>query len=419
MLAIFGLLSFWVKLPRGIALFLAGVFGTFIGGYSFAFRDWVEGMFVFFDPILIVVTALLFLKSLELSGALNFLRNLLLQTTSKSPAAFLISITFFLMLPGAMTGLSSAAVLTTGALTAPLFIERGLSARKTGALIALLAIFGMIAPPINLPVMMLANGVDMPFIGFEKSLLLLTIPPALIASFGMAYRTLSKYKKENGSLFVGNIRENARVRDWLSLLPLVFVAGLIVVIRIAPNYVYDIGIPAIFVLGTFLSYPFLSNEKRIQTLVLSYRACLPVVAILVGIGVFLQSMALIGARGDLVVSTLLLPVPILPLAAAVVMPFFGALSAFGSATVLGVPILLALLGKNEIVVGATLSLFAGLGDMMPPTALAGTFAADIVGEKNYLTLIRPSLPYVGIGLLWGLLVLWNAGLVSSILGMSQ
>lgn len=419
MLIVFGVLSFGLKLPRGIALFLSGVFGTFIGGYGFSFRDWVEGMFVFFDPILIVCMALLFLKTLEQSGALGFLRNLLLRLTAKSPAAFLISMVFFLMLPGGMTGLSSAAVLTTGALTAPLLIERGLSVQKTGALIALIAIFGMIAPPINLPVMMLANGVDMPFIGFERALLLLTIPPALITAFGMAYLPLRRYKKSFGTLFPNKETEKYTTKHWLSLIPLLVVVVYIVAIRLFPNTVRDIGVPAIFLLGTILSLPFVPSEKRFDTFKLAYRSSLPVVAILVGIGVFLQTMALIGSRGDLVVSTLLLPKTILPLAAAVVMPFFGALSAFGSATVLGVPILLAMLGKNEILVGATLSLFAGLGDMMPPTALAGTFAAEVVGEKNYLTLVKPAIPFIIIGLLWGLIVLWNVDFVSALLGMMQ
>ncbi|MCX7834908.1 MAG: TRAP transporter large permease subunit [bacterium] len=419
MLAIFGLLTFWLKLPRGIALFLSGVLGTFIGGYGLAFRDWVEGMFVFFDPILIVCTALLFLKSLEQSGTLGFLRNLLLHYTAKSPAAFLLAMVFFLMLPGAMTGLSSAAVLTTGALAAPLFIERGLTVKKTGALIALLAIFGMIAPPINLPVMMLANGVDMPFIGFEKSLLMLTLPPALITAFGMAYGPLLRYKKTYGTLLHTDTKDRFTFSQWLSLFPLLMVSVYILVIRLFPNFIHDIGVPAVFLFGTLLSIPFIPSSKRLETFQLAYRSSLPVIAILVGIGVFLQTLALIGARGDLVVSTLLLPLPLLPIGAAIVMPFFGALSAFGSATVLGVPILLAMLGKNEIVVGAALSLFAGLGDMMPPTALAGTFAAEVVGEKNYLALIRPALPYIAIGLVWGLLVLWNAGFVSQLLGMVQ
>ncbi len=418
MIAIFGVLSFAVKLPRGIALFLAGVAGCLIGGYGLPWRDLVEGMFVFIDPLLIVAAALLFLRMLEEAGALRTLRSLLLRGTSRSPAAFIVAVTFFLLMPGAVTGLSSSAVLTTGALTAPLLIDLGVERRKTGALIALLAIYGMIAPPINLPVMMLANGVDMPFLGFDKPLLLLTIPPALITAFGMAYPALRRTLKAQGTLHLEKYTEPVSATKLFALLPLVIVITLLMVIRFIPNMVRDPGIPALFLLGTTLTLPFVPKQRKLAAAILAYRSTLPVAAILVGIGTFLQALALIGGRGDLVVSTLLLPKPLLPLAAAIVMPLFGALSAFGSATVLGVPILLAMLGGNEIVVGAALSLYAGLGDMMPPTALAGTFAAEIVGEKNYLTLLKPALPWLIIGVGWALVILWNAKFVTGLLGMN-
>ena len=418
MIAVFCVLSFAVKLPRGIALFLAGIAGTLLGGYWLPWRDLVEGMFVFLDPLLIVAAALLFLRMLEEAGALRTLRSILLRSTAKSPVAFICSVTLFLLLPGMMTGLSSSAVLTTGALTAPLLIDLGVEKRKTGALIALLAIYGMIAPPINLPVMMLANGVDIPFIGFDKPLLLLTIPPALLTAFGMAYPALRKTKKQNGSLHLSQYTEAITSKKIFTLFPLLVVVTLLLLIRIIPQWIHDPGIPALFLLGTVLTRPFVSGKQIAKASILAYRSTLPVAAILVGIGTFLQALALIGGRGDLVVTTLLMPKALLPVAAAVVMPLFGALSAFGSATVLGVPILLALLGGgNEIMVGAALSLFAGLGDMMPPTALAGTFAAEIVGEKNYLTLLKPALPWLVVGVGWALLILWNAKFVGGLLGM--
>jgi hypothetical protein len=56
--------------------------------------------------------------------------------------------------------------------------------------------------------------------------------------------------------------------------------------------------------------------------------------------------------------------------------------------VLGVPIFLALLGRNGIVVAAGLSLVASLGDLMPPTALAGIFAAQVVGLPGYFGVLR-------------------------------
>jgi hypothetical protein len=64
--------------------------------------------------------------------------------------------------------------------------------------------------------------------------------------------------------------------------------------------------------------------------------------------------------------------------------------------------LLALLGKSEIIVASGLTLIASLGDLMPPTALAGIFAAQVVGESNYFRILKSCLPYALITALYGI-----------------
>jgi hypothetical protein len=140
------------------------------------------------------------------------------------------------------------------------------------------------------------------------------------------------------------------------------------------------------------------------------QAALPVAGILVGVGMFIQIMTLTGVRGFFVVSALALPEWLLYVGIATSMPIFGAVSSFGSATVLGVPFLLALLGRNEIVVGSALSLIAGLGDLMPPTALAGLFAAQVVGVKNYFTVLKVCLLPALVTAIWGILIILGANL---------
>jgi GntP family gluconate:H+ symporter len=51
---------------------------------------------------------------------------------------------------------------------------------------------------------------------------------------------------------------------------------------------------------------------------------------------------------------------------------------------------LALPTSSQVIVinAAALSLIIALGDLMPPTALAGLFAAQVVGEKKYLRVLR-------------------------------
>jgi len=117
----------------------------------------------------------------------------------------------------------------------------------------------------------------------------------------------------------------------------------------------------------------------------------------------------VGIRGMLVVTALGLPSLWKFVGVSVMMPLFGAVSAYGSASVLGVPFLLSFLGQDEIVVGAALSLFAGLGDLMPPTALAGMFAAQVVGETNYFRVLKYTALPALITILWaiGMILLAN------------
>jgi hypothetical protein len=141
-------------------------------------------------------------------------------------------------------------------------------------------------------------------------------------------------------------------------------------------------------------------------------------AILAGVGSFLQIMTLTGGRGFLVSMLTGVPVVLLYLSIGVSMPLFGAVSAFGSASILGVPFVLALIGTNDIVVASALSLVAAMGDLMPPTALAGLFAAKVVRQRRYtrvlkhcllpaLFIIAGSLGFIATASFWGRFLFWE------------
>ncbi len=126
---------------------------------------------------------------------------------------------------------------------------------------------------------------------------------------------------------------------------------------------------------------------------------LPVMSILMGVGMFIQIMTLTGVRGFIVLTCLGLPESLRLLAAGVSIPLFGAVSSFGAASVLGVPFSLAFLNMDTVFTIAGLSFIASLGDMMPPTALAGIFAAQVTGVKlreGAETLPRPDGRYAGV-----------------------
>jgi TRAP-type C4-dicarboxylate transport system permease large subunit len=64
--------------------------------------------------------------------------------------------------------------------------------------------------------------------------------------------------------------------------------------------------------------------------------------------------------------------------------------------------MLSLLGTDQILAASALSLIAGLGDLMPPTALAGLFAAQVVDQENYFKIVKycvlPGLVTIGYGI---------------------
>ena len=79
---------------------------------------------------------------------------------------------------------------------------------------------------------------------------------------------------------------------------------------------------------------------------------------------------------------------------------------------LGVPFLLALLDTgDQVVIAAALSFICSMGDLMPPTALAGNYAAQIVEQKYSKVLRYCAIPFI-VCVLYGLVTLLVSGNLS-------
>jgi len=386
MVAIFVLLAMLLKLPIGVSLAFSALAGSLLGGKGIGLRHLVEGSFGYFDTILIIVTAMIFMKVLQASGILDTITSILLRTFYKKKFALLLTAMFLIMFPGMITGSSTTAVLSTGALVAPVLIKMGLSKVKTAALIAMGGILGMIAPPVNILVMIMGAGVDMPYVGFTLPLLIIVIPLAVAISLWIGYKDIKiiEYEKMKAVL----PPSYSKKYGFRLYLPLIVVLVLMLGQSILPNIMPDIGIPAIFLVGSLIGLGCGRPFNLFKATQKAIKESTPILCILVGVGMFIQIMTLTGARGWIVISFLSLPSIFLYLGIAISMPLFGAVSAFGSASILGVPFILALVEKNAILTSSALSAVAGLGDLMPPTALAGIFAAQVVGEANYFKVIR-------------------------------
>ncbi|MCP4751333.1 MAG: TRAP transporter large permease subunit [Proteobacteria bacterium] len=406
MVAVFVLGVFLFRLPIGLALVLSAICGALFGGEGFPIRHLIEGQFGYLDAILIIASAMVFMKVILYSGLLDTIARKIIDHLHHKPVLLLLSMMGVIMFPGMITGSSTAAVLTTGALVAPVLMALGIPREKAAAIIALGAIYGMIAPPVNVPVMIIGGGIDMPYVGFGIPLLLASLPLAVLVAvvIGLKYVhdvDLDAIKDE--------LPESCQEKFGLRIyLPIVVLVVLMIGEKLFPTWFPPLGLSLAFLLASLVG---VVTGKRLNFFKVAREAvheALPVLGILMGVGMFIQIMTLTGVRGMLVVFCIGLPSLFLYLGIATSMPLFGAISSYGSASVLGVPFVLALLGQNEILTASALSLIAGLGDLMPPTALAGIFAAQIVGVKNYFKVLRYCLWPAALTAVYGIVLILNA-----------
>ncbi len=404
MLAVFAIGVIRLKLPAGVCLMLAGVVGALVGGEGVPIRHFVEGAFGFFDPILIIAVGMIFMEMMESSGVLAGISVSILKTFHRWPTLMILAIAIFVMLPGMLTGLATMCILTTGALAMPILIAMGMPRLAAGSLVVMLSVCGEIAPPICIPAMIIGGGADMPYIGLTKPLLLASFPVAIVLSLAYRFRYLRRIDVDEvleKLEFTGKAN-----RGILDFLPLIFVIVYMVGETMLHGLFPHLGIPLIFAVGIAMSVGVnLVKKRKVNILGVSgtgLRKAMPVMAILAGVGIFLQILTLTGVRGYMTVNALFLP-DSLKYAIAAMMPFLG--SAYGSASIIGVPLLYVFIGKNELVVTAGLVLMASMGDLMPPPSLLCAYAAQMLKVKNHFKILRQSVPAIIFALVYGLLIL--------------
>ena len=393
---------FALKLPVSVSMVLAAVIGALCGGQGIPIRHLVEGTFSYVDTILVIATAMIFMRVIQKSGALDALSTLIVQKFHRFPALVLCMVMLIIMFPGMITGSSTASVLSAGSIMAPVLMLMGVPVLETASIIALGGLLGMIAPPVNIPAMIIGGGIDIPYVGFEGPLMLLTFPLAILFVLMLGYKyakkmdyevVKDKLNKEPGEKF-----------GFRLYIPILLAIVLMVVNKTVPA-IPDLGMPLVFLIsaavGCFTGYKF----NVLETCKEAINTVLPVLGILMGVGMFIQIMTLTGVRGLIVTSCLSLPDWALYVAMAVSIPLFGAVSSYGASSVLGVPFLLALLTQNQIITAAAISLIAALGDMMPPTALAGIFAAQVVGMERYTPILKKCLIPSLIIIIWAVAII--------------
>lgn len=400
MIATFLICAFALKLPVSISMMLSSIVGALVGGEGVPLRHLVEGTFSYVDTILVIACAMIFMRIIEKSGALDAISAIIIRRFYKKPALLLCLVMLVIMFPGMITGSSTAAVLSAGSIMAPVLITMGIPVVETASILAMGGILGMIAPPVNIPAMIIGGGIDIPYVGFEVPLLLLTIPIAIFTVLFFGYKHVKNLDYEAIKHELNH--EPIEKFGFKIYIPIIVAIVLMVLNKVVPA-IPDLGMPLVFIIssivGLFTGYKinFIQESKN------AVKTVLPVLGILMGVGMFIQIMTLTGVRGLIVTACISLPNSLRYLAMAISVPLFGAVSSFGSASVLGVPFLLSFMAKDQIITAAAISLIAGVGDMVPPTALAGIFAAQVLGMENYTPVLKKCAVPIALMIVWGII----------------
>ena len=167
MIGAFLLIAAGLRQPAALATAGAAFVGLAASGRLDQLHHLVEGAFGYFDVLLIIAMAMVFMAALESAGILEEISTRITRRLGKRPMLLSLASMLLVMAPGMLTGSSTAAALTTGRFVLPVLMEAGVPLAKAGAFVALGAILGMVAPPVNVPVMIIGSCIDMPYVGFD------------------------------------------------------------------------------------------------------------------------------------------------------------------------------------------------------------------------------------------------------------
>jgi len=373
------------KLSTELSMLIAAIAGAIAGGFWIPARHIAEGAITYLDINLIFITATLFMNILKESGGVAFIVRGILKTFHKNRALLLILLTILLLVPGALTGAGSVTVLITGGMVAIVLHYMGISKQKTAAIVFIIAGLSAAAPPVSLWAMMTAAGVNMPYVGFFFPLLIPCVIAALLTIFILGW----KGSETNLEKALEELPEPPEKMNWFRIIiPFIIFFGLIYVGRQWPHSTPIMGLPFMFLCAALAS--FLLSPVRINFFKISRDTVdqlLPLIGTLTCAGILVQIMTLTGVRGFLAVTAVTLPVIVVYASLFVLLPVSEAVLMYGSAPVIGVPLILLFntINLNPIIALAGMSMIWPLGDALPPTAIIGRLTVSIVGYKEPYT----------------------------------
>jgi gluconate:H+ symporter, GntP family len=364
-------------LSDALAILAAAAAGILLAGFAplEGLRHLVDGSFTFLPIVLIIFAAQIFINVQKTSGALDAMVRHLVIGFHAWPRVLLVLLMFLVILPGALTGPGAAGQFAFGSVVSSLLVLMGIPRVRVASFIAMGGTIGIFAPPVNIPAMIIAAGINMPYIGFFWPLFVLTVPLAVLSALYLGRGHITGPLDRDAALRTLP-PASARLGIVRVYLPLAVVVALMLLVRMFPHRIPPLGIPLMFLVGAGVAWA--TGGVRLNVLRLSretFLETLEVNGILITVGSLVQVMAASGVRGLFVISSISAPTLVLYLAIFVVCVFLGGvLGPFAVASVFGIPFMLALLGRDPIMATVALSLLACVSSVTPPTAILGKSA---------------------------------------------
>jgi GntP family gluconate:H+ symporter len=310
------------------------------------------------------------------------------------------------------------AVLAVGTFVIPMLRGIGMGDAAIGGFVAVVATAGMIAPPVNVPAMAIADGVNMPFADFSGPLLALSLP---VAAFAICWYVASRPRAAMAARQPKHFDGPPGGPLWPGLASLGSILAFWAVLRLFPTAISDPSVPLVLVLGGLIALPAVPRARWGELVGGTFRGVpLELAAVLVAVGVGVQIMTLTGIRGWLVINSMSLPQPWIVLGLLGVPVLGGVLTSIGTANVLGVPFAFANIHQDMIVNVSALSAISALAEFMPPTAIAAVLASYLVGTTSLGQVLRASaIPALVLAVLAGLMLAFSAELAPLIVFRSE
>lgn len=389
--------KFKQNIPIAINLFISVTLSALVTGFGIPFRHLFEGPVWYIYINLVILTGMIFLTCMKAAGNLDCIAYDILTKFRTKPSLMFIVVTLLLFFPGMVTGVGTAAVLTTGMVSIVILRVCGIPNIKIAAIVAMLTSIGAAAPPVNLPALIIASGINMPYEGFTQILLVLTVPLGLFTIFFLGYRDYTVPSLEDIEKALPKPERKSSISPYI---PLIVVITIMILIRAFPGKFPDIITPMIFMIGSviamFCGKKFSYVETCKEALV---GGVFSTVALIFVVGAVVQITTLTGAKGLLVLGAIMLGsiAPILMyITIGISLPLLGGvLTHLGTSVILGIPFTLAMISSNPIAVVAACSILCVLAQMIPPSALGGYFAQELTGEKAYMPILKKSaIPFI-------------------------